>query len=95
MIRKSAGMNYQSQFIQPTTDGCVKDAPHSIPDVLDGAQTIAADLIAKCHTQSAINDANQLLYLREALGGRALANAVFSCLGYQLSGSRFGQNWEP
>jgi hypothetical protein len=49
VIRKSAGMNYQSQFIQPTTYGCVKDAPHSIPDVLDAAQTIAADLIAKCH----------------------------------------------
>jgi len=27
----------------------VKDAPHSIPDVLDGAQTIAADLIKNCH----------------------------------------------
>jgi hypothetical protein len=36
----------------------------------------------------------QINYLCEALGGRALANAVFSCLGYQLSGSRFGRNWE-
>jgi hypothetical protein len=43
------GLNYQSRIIQPTTNGCVKGAPHSMPDVLDGAQTIAADLAANCH----------------------------------------------
>jgi len=43
------GLAYQSLIAQPTTYGCVKDAPHSIPDVLDGAQTIAADLIKNCH----------------------------------------------
>jgi hypothetical protein len=43
------GLNYQSQITQPTTYGCVEDAPHSIPDVLDGAEAIASDLIAQCH----------------------------------------------
>lgn len=42
------GLNYQSQILQPTTCGCVKDAPHSIADALDGAQTIASDLINNC-----------------------------------------------
>ena len=43
------GLDYRSKIVQPTTFACVKDAPHSIPDVLDGAQTIAADLITNCH----------------------------------------------
>jgi len=43
------GMNYQSRIVQRTTYGCVQDAPHSLPTVLDGAQTIAADLVANCH----------------------------------------------
>jgi hypothetical protein len=43
------GFNYQSQITEPTTFACVKDAPHSIPNVLDGAQTIATDLITNCH----------------------------------------------
>ena len=43
------GLNYQSQITQPTTYACVQDAPHSIPDVRDGAETIASDLIAQCH----------------------------------------------
>jgi len=43
------GLNYQSRIAQPTSYGCVADAPHSIPDVLDGAQTIASDLIFNCH----------------------------------------------
>jgi hypothetical protein len=43
------GLNYQLLIAQPTTYACVADASHSIPDVLDGAQTIAADLIANCH----------------------------------------------
>ncbi len=43
------GLDYQSKILQPTTYACVKDAPHSIPDVLDGAQKIASDLITNCH----------------------------------------------
>jgi len=42
------GLNYQSQIVQPTTYACVKDASHSIPDSLEGAQTIATELIANC-----------------------------------------------
>jgi hypothetical protein len=45
------GLDYQSRISQSTTYGCVKDAPHSIADSLDGAQTIASDLIANCHQQ--------------------------------------------
>ncbi len=30
---------------------CVADAPHSLPDVLDGAQKVASDLINACHLQ--------------------------------------------
>lgn len=43
------GLQYQSQIMQSTSVGCVQDAPHSIPDVLDGAETIASDLINNCH----------------------------------------------
>jgi hypothetical protein len=43
------GLNYQSQIAQPSGYACVKDATHSVPDSRDGAQTIAADLIANCH----------------------------------------------
>ncbi len=43
------GVNYQSHIAQPTTLGCVQDATHSLPDALDAAQTIAADLVANCH----------------------------------------------
>jgi len=43
------GLNYQSRIAQQTTYACVADAPHSIPDVQDGAQTIAADVINNCH----------------------------------------------
>jgi len=32
----------------PIPQACVADAPHPIPDVMDGAQQIAADVIAKC-----------------------------------------------
>jgi hypothetical protein len=32
----------------PITQQCVADAPHPIPDVMDGAQQIAADVIANC-----------------------------------------------
>jgi len=43
------GLDYQSKIAQPTTYGCVLDAPHSIPDVPDGASTIASDVVANCH----------------------------------------------
>lgn len=43
------GLNYQSRIIQSTTYGCVNDAPHTIADALDGAHTIASDLIQNCH----------------------------------------------
>lgn len=43
------GLIYQSLITQKPTYGCVKDAPHSIPDVQDGAEQIAADVIANCH----------------------------------------------
>ena len=43
------GLDYQSKIQQPTTYSCVKDAPHTIPNVLDGAEAIAADLIANCN----------------------------------------------
>jgi hypothetical protein len=43
------GVYYQSKIKSSTTRGCVKDAPHSIPIVLDGAEQIAADVVANCH----------------------------------------------
>jgi hypothetical protein len=42
------GLNYQSQIVQPSGYACVEDAPHTIPDALDGAREIASDLIAEC-----------------------------------------------
>jgi len=42
------GLNYQSQIVQPSGYACVEDAPHTIPDVEDGAREIASDLIAQC-----------------------------------------------
>jgi hypothetical protein len=35
--------------LRATAYGCVKDAPHSIPDVQDGAEQITADVIASRH----------------------------------------------
>jgi hypothetical protein len=43
------GAYYRSQITSTTSVGCVQDAPHDIPQVQDGAQTIAVDLIANCH----------------------------------------------
>jgi hypothetical protein len=43
------GLNYKSQITSSTSVGCVADAPHNLDDALDGAQAIAADLIANCH----------------------------------------------
>jgi hypothetical protein len=34
---------------QPTDPACIDDAPHDIPSVLDGATTIADDIIGSCH----------------------------------------------
>jgi hypothetical protein len=42
------GLSYQSQITSTTSVGCVQDAPHDIPQVADGAATIASDLIASC-----------------------------------------------
>ena len=43
------GLDYQSRIVQQTTYACIKDAPHTLPDVLDGAQAVAHDLITNCH----------------------------------------------
>jgi hypothetical protein len=43
------GLLYQSLITTSTSYGCVKDAPHSIPLALDGAEQIAAEVIANCH----------------------------------------------
>jgi hypothetical protein len=43
------GLLYQSKIFSQTSYGCVADAPHSIPQVLDGAETIANDLVNNCH----------------------------------------------
>jgi len=43
------GMEYQSKILSQSSYGCVADAPHSIPQVLDGAMTIATDLVNNCH----------------------------------------------
>jgi hypothetical protein len=43
------GMLYRSLITTPTSYGCVKDAPHSIPIAQDGAEQIAADVVANCH----------------------------------------------
>jgi hypothetical protein len=43
------GLIYQSQIRTPTSYSCVADAPHSIPDVEDGAEQISSDVIANCH----------------------------------------------
>jgi hypothetical protein len=43
------GMLYRSLITTPTSYGCVKDAPHSIPDAQDGAVQIAAEVVANCH----------------------------------------------
>jgi hypothetical protein len=43
------GLAYHDQITSSKSVGCVLDAPHDIPEVLDGAQMVASDLIANCH----------------------------------------------
>ena len=45
------GENYRSQIRTSTSAGCVSDAPHSIPDALDGAERIASDIISQCRAR--------------------------------------------
>ena len=45
------GLEWVTLITTKNTVECVADAPHSIPDVLDGATTIASDLINYCHLQ--------------------------------------------
>ena len=43
------GEYYRKSITSPTHRACVADAPHIIPDALDGAKAIAAELIDNCH----------------------------------------------
>ena len=43
------GEYYRRSISSPTSRSCVHDAPHTIADVLDGAEAIANDLIQRCH----------------------------------------------
>ncbi len=43
------GPDYMSHIISTKGMACVADAPHSVADVLDGAQQVANDLITGCH----------------------------------------------
>jgi hypothetical protein len=43
------GEYYRTSIVSPTSRKCIQDAPHTIPDVLDGAEAIATDLIQNCH----------------------------------------------
>lgn len=42
------GPDYMSVITSSKSQSCVADAPHSIADVLDGAQQVASDIVAKC-----------------------------------------------
>jgi hypothetical protein len=42
------GEYFRNSITSPTTRACIQDAPHTIPDVLDGAQAIATELINNC-----------------------------------------------
>jgi hypothetical protein len=42
------GENYRLNIRTPNHSGCVTNAPHSIPDVLSGAQQMASDLSLQC-----------------------------------------------
>lgn len=42
------GWDWFNNITSTKTNGCVADAPHSIPNVLDGAQQIATDIINMC-----------------------------------------------
>jgi hypothetical protein len=45
------GENYRTSIASPTLQACIADASHSMPNALDAAQAIAADLITNCHGQ--------------------------------------------
>lgn len=45
------GMNWHSLITTSSDIACVADGPHTIADVMDGAQQIAADIINYCHLQ--------------------------------------------
>lgn len=40
---------WENAITSSSSDKCVADGPHKIPDVLDGAQLIASELVANCH----------------------------------------------
>jgi len=43
------GLDYQSQITSTNSVGCVRDAPHQMPDAQDAAEMIGSDLVANCH----------------------------------------------
>ena len=47
------GELYRQAITSSTNRGCVADAPHNVPDSLDGAQQIAADIILNCKAPGA------------------------------------------
>jgi hypothetical protein len=45
------GQIWEGAITTSKTSACVADAPHGIPDVLDGAQQIASDILTYCKLQ--------------------------------------------
>ena len=45
------GEYYRQMISSPTIAACVADASHSLPNTLDAAKQVAADLIARCDGQ--------------------------------------------
>ena len=45
------GLDWYNKITSKKEQTCVADAPHSIPNVLDGATQIANDLIGLCKLQ--------------------------------------------
>ena len=43
------GQEWQQKITTTNTASCVADAPHNLPDVLDGAQKIVSDIVTYCH----------------------------------------------
>jgi hypothetical protein len=43
------GEEWQEKITPPATYACVADAPHALPDVLDGAQQVLNDILTYCH----------------------------------------------
>jgi hypothetical protein len=42
------GQIWEGAITTAKTSACVADAPHGVPDVLDGAQQIASDILTYC-----------------------------------------------